>query len=215
MKKLNLQLVLITLFIFLIDCNCQIKKCTIIGKVVGRSSSSIFLIDALDRPDRPIAEIPIIDSTFTFELDANPVKAYSLIFEDEFKSIYGLHPIIIFPDKEKIRLILYDSERIVQNRIYGGELNKQFAEFKGELKSKYDPLLKRYYDSLRGLKQPDNFSKKINQKIDSINKEMHSWCYIYYDQNQTIVSYFLILDELTDEFNTGPFDEKYSDLSRI
>ena len=204
-----------TLFIFLTDCNCQIKKCTISGRLVGRSSSSIVLIDALDRPDRPIAEIPIKDSTFTFELDVNPLKAYWLIFEDEYGSPDGLHPITIFPDQEKIRLILYDSKRILQDKIYGGTLNKQFAEFIKEVKSKYDPKFKPYYDSLRVLRQSDNSFIKVNQERDSIDKEKHSWCYNYYDQNQTIVSYYLLLDELTIGFNIGLFNEKYSDLSRI
>jgi len=213
MKKLNL--LLITSFIFLIDCHCQIKKCTISGKVVGRPSSSIVLIDALDRPDRPIVEIPVRDSTFTFELDANPVKAYWLIFEDQYRSSDGLRPIIIFPDQEKIRLILFDSKRIVQNKIYGGKLNNQFAEFISELNSKYNSLIKPYYDSLEVLRHSDNYYKKVNQKIDSLEKERHSWCYKYYDQNQTIVSYYLLLDELSIGFNIGRFNEKYSDLGKI
>lgn len=207
---------LITLFIFLTDCYCQINKCTISGRVVGRSSSSIFLIDALDRPDRPIAEIPIKDSTFTFELDANPVKAYSLIFKDDlYGSPYGIQPITIFPDQEKIRLVLYDSKRIGQNKIYGGKLDKQFAEFISELNSKYNFLIKPYFDSLGVLRQTDNYYKKVNQKIDSLNKEKHSWCYRYFDQNQTIVSYYLLLDELHSGFYLDPYDEKYSDFLSI
>jgi hypothetical protein len=89
MKKLTL--LLITLFIFL-NCNCQIKKCTISGRVIGRSSPAIWLSDALGRPDQPIVRIPVTDSTFTFELDADPVKAYMLNFEDDLSAKYPNHP---------------------------------------------------------------------------------------------------------------------------
>ena len=160
-------------------------------------------------------KISIKDSTFTFELDADPVKAYMLNFEDDLNGSDGVHPIIIFPDQEKIRLVLYDSKRMVQNKIYGGNLNKQFAEFKVVLNSKYDPLLKPCYDSLSVSGKPDNYYKKVIQKLDSIEKGMHHWCYKYYDRNQSLVSYYLILDELHIGFITGGYDENYSDFSII
>lgn len=197
MKKLNLILIA---SIFAFNCQCQIKTCTINGKVVGRSSTLLYLTEALDRPDRPIKKIAITDSTFTFELDAHPIKAYWLVFEDEFGSPTGLHPVIFFPDQERISLILYDLKRIDKNMIVGGKLNKQFTDFKNKLKSKYDPLLRGKYS---------------NSSLDSIQKERHSWCYKYYDQNPTIVSYYLILDELTNGFNISAYDEKYSDLQSI
>ena len=52
--------------------------------------------------------------------------------------------------------------------------------------------------------------KRINGHLDSINKEKYLWCYNYYDQNQTIVSYYLILKELLYLYN-----DKYSDLSKV
>ena len=114
MKKTTLQLSFFIFAFLQISCNSQIEKCTIIGRVVGRSSSSLILINALDRPDPNQAKIhiPIKDSTFSYELNAIPKQAYWLIFEDDFSSPNGIYPITIFPDKEKIKLILYDSKQL-------------------------------------------------------------------------------------------------------
>lgn len=181
--------------ISLVSCHeTGIQKCTVSGRVVGRSSSTIYLADALERPDQPIAKIPIVDGAFSFELEASPVQAYWLIFQDDFGTPEGLHPIIIFPDKEKINLQLYDLKHIDQNKIIGGKLNKQFEDFKKELKEKIDQL-------------------SINN--DSTFKEIRTWSYNYYEKNQTLVSYYILLDELHLGYNIGAFDERYSDLSRI
>jgi peroxiredoxin len=241
--------------IFLVSCQeNQIKKCTVSGRVIGRNSTTIYLTNAIERPDNLITKISITDSTFSFELDANPEQAYWLIFEDEFRSTDGLHPIIFFPDKKKINLTLYDLKRIDQNKIYGGKLNQQFAAFSAEMKEMFDPKMKPYNDSLKLLKTMNNYyseeykklskqSKKtsckdslvviyrridglgdnaftepvksINRRIDSILKEKRTWIYNYYEKNPTLVSYYLLLDELSLGYNIGPYYEKYSDLSRI
>jgi peroxiredoxin len=57
--------------------------------------------------------------------------------------------------------------------------------------------------------------KSINRRIDSILKEKRTWIYNYYEKNPTLVSYYLLLDELSLGYNIGPYYEKYSDLSRI
>jgi peroxiredoxin len=58
------------------------------------------------------------------------------------------------------------------------------------------------------LSKPAN---EINRHLDSLYKEKYLWCYNYYSHNQTIVSYYLILNELMYSYN----DNKYSDLSKI
>ena len=251
MKKTILQLAFLILLICLPACNRPFEKCTISGRIIGRTSTSMILINALDRPDPQQAKIhiPIKDSTFSYEFTANPKQAYWLIFEDDYSSQTGLIPISIFPDKEKIELILHDSKHIAQNKIYGGKLNSQFALFTKELESKFDPLMKPYNDSIQVLMKLDKYLsdeskelnkkmektqnqdsliviykkfdnlgdnaytepvKEINRHLDSIYKEKYSWCYNYYDQNRTIVSYYLILRELMD-YNYN----KYSDLLKI
>ncbi|MCJ7446876.1 MAG: TlpA family protein disulfide reductase [Bacteroidales bacterium] len=251
MKKTILQPAFFILIICLSACNRPFEKCTISGRIIGRSSTSMIFVNALDRPDPQQAKIhiPIKDSTFSYEFAANPKQAYWLIFEDDYSSPDGIHPITIFPDKEKIKLVLYDSKHIAQNKIYGGKLNNQFVLFTKELESKFDPLMKPYNDSIQVLMKLDKYlsdaSKELNKKMDqtqnqdsliviykklddlgddaytepvkeinrhlnSIYKEKYSWCYNYYDQNQTIVSYYLILRELMDYLYTN-----YSDLSRL
>lgn len=251
MKNSTLQFSFLILAVLQISCNRPFEKCTISGRVIGRSSSSLILINALDRPDPNQAKIhvPIKDSTFSYEFNATPKQAYWLIFEDDYSSPNGIHPITIFPDKEKIKLVFYDSKRIAQNKIYGGKLNRQFALFTEESESKFDSQMKPYNDSIQVLMKQDNYlsdeSKQLNKKMEnaqsqdsliviykkmdalgdnaytkpakeikrhlaSIYKEKYSWCYNYYDQNQTIVSYYLILRELMDYLYTN-----YSDLTRL
>lgn len=251
MKKTNLPKAAVFLLLCLLSCNGPFEKCTISGRVIGRSSSSLVLINALESPDpsRATIHIPIKDSTFTYEFSTIPKQAYWLIFEDDYTSPSGLFPITIFPDKEKLKLILYDSKHIAQNKIYGGKLNKQFNSFTVDSKSKFDPIMKPYIDSIEVLRRGNNsyseefkeliketqkttnkdsliviykkmdalgdnaFSnpvKEINRHLDSIYKEKYLWCYNYYAQNQTIVSYYLILNELMYHYNV-----KYSDLSLL
>lgn len=251
MKVPSLQQALIILLICLSSCNKPFEKCKISGKIIGRSSTSMIFINALDRPDPQQAKIhiPIKDSTFSYEFTVNPKQAYWLIFEDDYSSPNGFFPITIFPDKEKIELVLHDSKHIEQNKIYGGKLNKQFALFTAEVGSKFDALTKPYYDSIQILKSQNNYlspeseelnklmektqnkdsliviykkieelgdnaftgpAKKINNHLDSIYKEKYAWCYIYYDQNKSIVSYYLIIRELMD-YNYN----EYSDFSKI
>jgi peroxiredoxin len=251
MKNSILQFALIIFAILQLNCSSPLQKCTITGLIIGRSSSSLILINALDRPDPTQAKIhiPIKDSTFTYEINANPLQAYWLIFEDDYASPDGINPITIFPDKKEIKLTLYDSKHISQNKIYGGELNKQFASFTLNSKSKFDPIIKSYNDSIEVLGKKNNyfseeykelnketqkttnkdsliviykkmealgdnaFSKpvqEINRHMDPVYKEKYLWCYDYYTHNQTIVSYYLILNELMYYYN-----DKYSDLSKI
>jgi peroxiredoxin len=59
----------------------------------------------------------------------------------------------------------------------------------------------------KALSKPAN---EINRHLDSIYKERYSWCYNYYDQNQNIVSYSLLMQELM-----YSYDPKFSNLKRV
>jgi peroxiredoxin len=246
MKKVVFYLVF--LCILLTSCKKSFEKCTISGKVIGRSSNSLILTTVLEDPRWSKIHIPITDSTFTYVIDASPSQAYWLIFEDDL-SEGRLMPVTIFPDQEKIHLVLYDANRNGQNKINGGTLNEQYATFTEKLNSIFDPPTKALYDSLQVLTNQDKYfssegkelNKKIektqnkdsllvlyksldllgdkaltkpvseiNQRIDSIYKERYSWCYNYYDQNQNIVSYSLLMQELL--YSYSP---KYSNLNRV
>lgn len=246
MKKAIIYLVFSTVFIT--SSRGQFEKCTISGKVIGRSSNSLILITTLEDPRFAKIHIPINDSTFTYEIDRSPSQAYWLIFEDDL-SEGRLMPLTIFPDQEKIQLILYDSNHSGKNKIYGGELNKLYSSFTEKVNSIFDPLVKPYNDSLQVLIERDNYfspaCKELNKKIektknqdslvvlykssealgenaftkpaleinshrDSLYKERYLWCYKYYERNQNIVSYSLLMQELM-----YYYDPKYSDLTRM
>jgi peroxiredoxin len=248
MKNSTLQFAFVVFALLQINCSSPLKKCTITGRVIGRSSKSLILITTLEDPRFAKIHIPINDSTFTYEIDASPSQAYWLIFEDDL-SEGRLMPVTIFPDQEKIQLILYDSNHSGQNKIYGGILNKQYDSFTERVNSIFDPLVKPFNDSLQVLMQQDKYlasaSKELNKKIgktqnqdslivlykssealgenaftkpvqeinrhlDSIYKERYLWCYNYYDRNQNIVSYSLLMQELMYSYNP-----KYSDLKRV
>ena len=81
MKKSIFYLVFLT--VFLTSSKGQFEKCTISGKVIGRSSNSLILITTLEDPRFAKIHIPINDSTFTYEIDESPSQAYWLIFEDD------------------------------------------------------------------------------------------------------------------------------------
>ena len=239
---------LLFLSILLTSCKRPFEKCTISGKVIGRSSNSLILTTVLEDPRWSKIHIPITDSTFSYEINASPSQAYWIIFEDDL-SEGRLMPVTIFPDQEKIQLVLYDPNRSRQNRIYGGLLNKQFTLFTEKVNSIFDPLIKAYYDSLQVLTNKDMYfssqgkelNKKIeitqnqdslkvlyksfevlgekaltkpvseiNRRLDSIYHARYSWCYNYYDKNQNIVSYSLLMQELMYFYNP-----KYSDLKKV
>jgi hypothetical protein len=116
MKNSTLQIAFVIFALLQINCSSPLKKCTITGRVIGRSSKSLILITTLEDPRFAKIHMPINDSTFTYEIDASPSQAYWLIFEDDL-SEGRLMPVTIFPDQEKIQLILYDSNNSGQNKI--------------------------------------------------------------------------------------------------
>jgi peroxiredoxin len=239
---------LLFLFVLLSKSNGQVAKCSISGKVIGRSSSSIILMTVIEDPRFSRTYIPIIDNSFTYEIEANPSQAYWLVLADDFTA-GRLNHATIFPDQEKIQLVLYDNDHSDQNKIYGGILNKQYSSFTKKVDSIFVSKAKTYSDSLQVLMNQDNYfsqegkelNKKlmetqnqdsliilykksdllgdkkftksvlvINRHIDSIYKERLSWCYNYYDQNPSMVSYSLLMEELM-----YSYDPNYSDLKRV
>jgi len=169
-KTANLPLGVIFGILILSGCSKPFEKCTITGKVVGRNSTSFLMLNALDDIRFAKVHIPIKDSSFTYEFNAKPAVAYWLIFEDDFTSRDGLFPITIFPDKEKIELVLYDSKHIDQNKIIGGKLNKQFTSFTELSKLTFGPRTKPFYDSLDILSKKDKYYsatyKELSNELD-------------------------------------------------
>ena len=206
MKNSTLQFAFIIFALLQINCSSSLKKCTITGRIIGRSSKSLILITTLEDPRFAKIHIPINDSTFTYEIDSSPSQSYWLIFEDDL-SAGRLMPVTIFPDQEKIRLILYDSNHSGQNKIYGGVLNKQYASFTEKVNSIFDPIVKPFNDSLQVLMQQDKYSspayKELSMKIRNT-------------QNQdSLIVLYKSSEALGENAFTKPVQEIYRHLDSI
>lgn len=122
MKKLTLLLlILISFSQFFISCNNEIETCTITGKVIGRSSDTLIVMNALDDAWFAETRIPITDSTFSYEVEAKPAQAYWLVFQDEIES-GGFRPITFFPDTKNIYFTLHSMDQYDRNIIEGGRI---------------------------------------------------------------------------------------------
>ena len=100
------------------------------------------------------------------KLMRSPSQAYWLIFEDDL-SEGRLMPVTIFPDQEKIQLILFDSNHSGQNKIYGGVLNKQYSSFTEKVNSIFDPLAKPYNDRLQVLMKQDKYFSPACKELNT------------------------------------------------
>ena len=157
MKKLTLLLlILISFSQFFISCNNEIETCTITGKVIGRSSDTLIVMNALDDAWFAETRIPITDSTFSYEVEAKPAQAYWLVFQDEIES-GGFRPITFFPDTKNIYFTLHSMDQYDRNVIEGGELNNQLREFnelfESAFRSRYQPM----NDSIRILFETNQY----------------------------------------------------------
>lgn len=148
MKNLILlSLILVFFSIFFSNCNNEIETCKITGKVVGRSSDTLILMNALEDPRFANIKIHIADSTFSYDVDAEPAQAYWLVFQDEIET-GSFRPIIFFPDDENINFTLHSMDQSENNIIEGGKLNRQFREFNELLESKFTERFQPINDSI-------------------------------------------------------------------
>lgn len=142
-KSIALPIFLILISIFFTNCKNEFETCTISGKIVGRSSDTLILMNGLDDPRFAKIRIPIIDSTFTYDIQAKPIQAHWLVFQDEFETA-GFRPIVFFPDNQNVNFTLHSMEKFENNIIEGGKLNSQFKEFndlnRSTFMSRYEPI---------------------------------------------------------------------------
>ena len=146
-QSILLPLLLVFVTIFISNCNNEIEICAISGKITGRSSDTLILMNALEDPRFATIKIPITDSTFSYNIEANPVQAYWLVFQDEIET-GGFKPITIFPDEHQINLTLYPAEQFENNKIDGGKTNTQFGELNKLLKNIFKDRYKPINDSI-------------------------------------------------------------------
>jgi thiol-disulfide isomerase/thioredoxin len=239
MKNLKYLTKSLLCFSLIIGClpfsaSAQIK-CTIKGKVIGRTSQKILLMKATADFRSGDNFIPIIANAFETSFTAEN-EAYCLIFDDEVQ-IGELQPVVFFPVNGVIKFTLHSSENFMKNKIEGGSLNKAHEEFiskavetfeneREALKLQITELRKNNeYESSEMMvlsqqfkntsdsptknelikqmaalrKAGTNLSVKavlIEQKRDDLNRRLIEWGYNYIKQNLSILSYYLMWNDL-------------------
>jgi thiol-disulfide isomerase/thioredoxin len=128
-------------------------KCTLKGVVIDRESKSLFLQKVSDHQSREPQRltIPITNHSFDFAFEVNDTEAYELIFADEWEAaVYN--PIVFFPTSSVVNFKLYPQAQFAKDIVSGGELNKEYADYKNKLQNTF------------GVRQ-----KHISTAIDSLN----------------------------------------------
>lgn len=158
MKNLTLPLLILVFFSqFFLSCKSEIETCTITGKVIGRLSDTLIVMNAFGDERFSGTKIAITDSTFSYEVEAKPAQAYWLVFQDELES-GGFKPITIFPDAKNIYFTLHSMDQFDRNIIEGGKLNNQWREFNELLESTIGSRYQSVIDSIRILHETNQYN---------------------------------------------------------
>ena len=212
MKNLILlPLILVFFSLFFSNCNNEIETCTITGKVVGRSSDTLILMNALEDPRFAKIKIPIADSTFSYDVDAKPAQAYWLVFQDELET-GRFRPITFFPDvkniyfrefNELLESTFRDRYQPINDSI--GILFETNQYHSDSMSVLYDRLRQSksqdsnivIYEKMDGIRERGNHltekAKKFDAKIKEIRREQFQWILEYIEDYPTIVSYYLFI----------------------
>ena len=131
--------------------------CKIRGTVVGRESSSIFLLKETEDIRFTGTEIPVkVGNQFEYDLKVPVSEQYTLIFKDEMdKGI--MRPIYFFPENGIVELTLFSISDYNKNVISGGKLNKEMGDFNKAQSDLFNPVFKPFYDALDSLYKANKY----------------------------------------------------------
>lgn len=140
---MKIQLFLITLLISISVSSCvqDEKSCVITGKIINRPQSNQLRLtkEFIDYRSQSTVLIPIIDSTFTYELKYKDIEAYNLVFEDEYEQ-GGIRPIVFFPTNGTIDMELYPMDDFRKNIVSGGKENKEYFGYQNVKNNVIQPI---------------------------------------------------------------------------
>ena len=163
--KSSLFLILFLILLIFNGCAVENKSCILNGKVYAPNCKSIFLIKIQEDMQNEGIEIPVIDGSIKYETIINQPEAYNLFLQQG-----GGRGMPIFLEPGKIDIVIYGEDEFEKNEIHGGNLNKQYEQFKKEKEKIFHPLFKPLSDSLKILKLNNNYysdsMKIINTLID-------------------------------------------------
>ena len=136
----------ILIMIFLVSCASKEKQCTITGKIIGEKKETLVLFKASKFPHIE-AEIPIIDSGFTYTISFLQPEVYELTFKDDFKrGAMMLTP--FFSENGNIRIELKPGVKSTDNKVTGLLLNDEFNNYRNLQKKLFWNEIMKYSDSL-------------------------------------------------------------------
>jgi len=171
-----LQAFLILGLILLLSCTDNVPKqetCHLTGKVVGRNSTAMELINATSG-EYHIQSVTIpIDSNgvFNYDLKYKIMEAYEMAFEDELNS-GAWRPVLFFPDADTIKFTLYPMKLADSNKIEGGRLSQEKSEMFNHIKNQYYVAYMTLQTRLDSLKKCNNCNPGLlttcQRKLDSI-----------------------------------------------
>jgi peroxiredoxin len=233
------------------------NTCIIKGKTYGVASKSVFLIKVGEELRFDGIEVPIIDSSFEYKMDLKNSEALYLMYSDD-RQRGGGRVMPFFAEPGVINLTLYSENSIDSNKVTGGKLNEEFANYIRKTNLKFNPLSKAIIDSINLLyttgkyfsdsmnvlmklsqtaqdSQRQDLIKKMNDlratakdisdptkclmnKMNKITDDKFLWQEDYVSNGSSIVSYFLLCQDLITRSNNDHLDliinnyRKYSEL---
>ena len=143
-------------------------SCKLRGKVIGRESKNILLVNEREDPRFGGIKISIVDNRFEYELKAPFIEKYSLIFEDDLRR-GSFRPIPFFAENCMVEFTLFTENKFEQDSIKGGLLTNEMKSFEEKQKQIFQPLFSLYEKEIDSLSNVNNiYSEKTKALAEKI-----------------------------------------------
>ncbi|NJY61380.1 AhpC/TSA family protein [Salinimicrobium sp. CDJ15-81-2] len=170
------------------SCSQEHKEVVIKGKLIDPSSDTIVLLKPYqDLRFDDIIEIPIVNGSFEKRVEIEYPEGYYLML-GEAKENGGGAFMPLFLEEGTIDLIIYPESDFKKNKIQGGRLNKDLIDY----------------------------TAKVEEQNFENWEEQQDWTKNYIKENTSLVSYFLLLQELTSGWeieNLEPYRQSHKNLA--
>lgn len=148
------------------SCSYKEKVCYITGKVINRPQSTAIMITKSfeDLRSQSSVEIPIIDSSFNFDIPFTEIEAYTVVFKDEY--LEGLmRPITFFLTDDTVKMELNPMDEFDNNIVLGGEINQKFNEHNKNLKAEGQEMARVIRDSMQVLIDKNLYYSRLMEDL--------------------------------------------------
>lgn len=160
------------------SCSQEHKEVVIKGKVIDPSTETIILLKPYeDLRFDDIIEIPVANGSFEHRVRIENPEGYYLML-GKAKENGGGAFMPLFLEEGNLNLTIYGERDFEKNVVEGGKLNTEYSAFKQKAKEQ-------------------DFQNWEEQK---------EWTNNYINENESLVSYFLLLQELTSGWEIEDLD---------